>query len=64
MRVDASALIAQSVARHPDDPAACVRAVRRSLLGRACRLPWGVGRATLRACARIALGDRFRGREV
>lgn len=51
-----AALVAQSLARHPDDPAACVRAFRRSLLGWACRLPWGVGRATLRACARIALG--------
>ncbi len=53
-----SALIAQSLARHPDDPAACARAFRRSLLGWACRLPWGIGLGTLRACGRIALGLR------
>lgn len=53
-----AALVAQSLARHPDDPVACAGAFRRSLLGWACRLPWGVGRATLRACARIALGLR------
>lgn len=51
-----AALIAQSLARHPDDSAACVHDFRRSLLGWFCRLPWGVGRATIRACARIALG--------
>jgi len=51
-----AALLAQSLTRHPSDPDRCARAFRRSLLGRACRLPWGVGRATLRACGRIALG--------
>ncbi|MFO0602027.1 MAG: ADP-ribosylglycohydrolase family protein [Polyangiales bacterium] len=51
-----SALVAQSLARHPDDPAACARAFRRSLLGWFLRLPWGVGLATVRACVRIALG--------
>lgn len=51
-----SALVAQSLARHPDDPAACARAFRRSLLGWFLRLPWGVGLATVRACCRIALG--------
>lgn len=49
-------LVAQALARHPDDLDACVRAFRRSLLGWFCRLPWGVGRATIRSCARIALG--------
>lgn len=51
-----AALVAQSLARHPDDAEACVRAFRRSLLGWFCRLPWGVGRATIRSCTRIALG--------
>jgi ADP-ribosyl-[dinitrogen reductase] hydrolase len=51
-----AALVAQALARHPDDLHACVRAFRRSLLGWFGRLPWGVGRATIRSCARIALG--------
>lgn len=51
-----SALVAQCLARHPDDAAACVRAFRRALLGWFLRLPWGIGMATLRACVRIALG--------
>lgn len=51
-----SALVAQSLIRHPDDPDGCVRAFRRSLLGWFCRLPWGVGLATVRACLRIGLG--------
>ena len=51
-----AALVAQSLARHPEDPAACVRAFRRSLLGWFARLPWGVGRATVRSCVRIGLG--------
>src|SRR5262245_23467662 len=51
-----AALVAQALARHPDDPEACVRAFRRSLLGWFCRLPWGVGRATIRSCVRIGLG--------
>jgi ADP-ribosylglycohydrolase len=51
-----SPLVAQALARHPDDLEACVRAFRRSLLGWFCRLPWGIGRATIRACTRIALG--------
>src|SRR3954454_10622479 len=53
-----AALVAQSLARHPGDAAGCVRAFRRSLLGWFCRLPWGVGRATIRSCGRIALGLR------
>jgi ADP-ribosyl-[dinitrogen reductase] hydrolase len=51
-----AALVAQSLARHPEDPDACVRAFRRSLLGWFCRLPWGVGSATVRSCVRIGLG--------
>ncbi len=53
-----AALVAQSLARHPGDVAGCVRAFRRSLLGWFCRLPWGVGSATVRSCVRIALGLR------
>jgi ADP-ribosyl-[dinitrogen reductase] hydrolase len=49
------ALVAQCLARHPDDPDRCVRAFRRSLLGWFCRLPWGIGWATVRACIRIGL---------
>ena len=51
-----AALVAQALARHPDDPERCVRAFRRSLLGWFCRLPFGVGLGTVRACTRIALG--------
>jgi ADP-ribosyl-[dinitrogen reductase] hydrolase len=51
-----AALVAQSLAKHPDDVGRCVQAFRRSLLGWFCRLPWGVGRATIRACVRIGLG--------
>ncbi len=53
-----SALIAQSLARHPDDVEACVRAYRRALLGWFCRLPWGVGKATVLSCLRIGAGLR------
>jgi ADP-ribosyl-[dinitrogen reductase] hydrolase len=56
-----SALVAQSIARHPRDRDAAVRAFRRSLLGWFLRLPWGIGLGTLRACARIALGLRRSG---
>lgn len=48
-----SALLAQSLARNPQDPA---RAFRWSLLGWFGRLPWGVGLATVRACFKILLG--------
>jgi ADP-ribosylglycohydrolase len=51
-----SALVAQSLARHPADPALCVRAFRRSLLGWFWRLPWGIGMATIRSSFKIMLG--------
>jgi ADP-ribosylglycohydrolase len=51
-----AALVAQSLAQHPGDAEACAGAFRSALLGWFCRLPWGVGRATVRACIRIALG--------
>src|SRR5687767_13453710 len=41
-----AALVAQSLARHPDNLDHCVGAFRRSFLGGFCRVPWGVGRAT------------------
>ena len=53
-----AALVAQSLARHPDDAEACANDFRRALLGWFCRLPWGIGRATVSACLRIALGRR------
>ena len=56
-----SALVAQSLARHPRSSASCVRAFRRSLLGWFARLPWGIGLGTLRACVRIAFGFRRSG---
>jgi ADP-ribosylglycohydrolase len=51
-----SALIAQSLAKHPGDVEGCVLAFRRSMLGWFCRLPWGIGKATLLACLRIVIG--------
>lgn len=51
-----SALVAQSLSKHPDDLNACVRAFRRALLGWFCRLPWGVGKATVLSCLRIGAG--------
>jgi len=51
-----TALLAQSLVRHPADLDRCVEAFRKSLLGWFCRLPWGIGWATLRSCLRIALG--------
>jgi ADP-ribosyl-[dinitrogen reductase] hydrolase len=51
-----SALLAQALARHPAELDHCVQAFRKSLLGWFWRLPWGIGRATLRSCLRITLG--------
>ena len=51
-----AALVAQALARHPDDVNRCVRDFRRALLGWFYRVPWGAGRATLQACVRIGLG--------
>lgn len=56
-----SALVAASLARHPHDRDACVRAFRFALLGWFLRLPFGIGLATLRACVKIALGFRTSG---
>jgi ADP-ribosyl-[dinitrogen reductase] hydrolase len=51
-----SALVAQSLARHPADSARCAGAFRRSLLGWFWRLPWGIGMATIRSSFKIMLG--------
>jgi len=53
-----AALLAQSLARFPNDPDRCAADFRRSLVGWLARLPWGVGRATVQACGRAALGLR------
>ena len=53
-----SALVAQSLARHPNDNAACVAAFRRSMGAWLLRLPFGLGFSTLRACLRILVGLR------
>jgi ADP-ribosyl-[dinitrogen reductase] hydrolase len=41
-----TALLAQSLVRHPADMDRCVEAFRKSLLGWFCSLPWGIGWAT------------------
>jgi ADP-ribosyl-[dinitrogen reductase] hydrolase len=51
-----AALVAECLARHPDDPATCAAALRQALVLWFACLPWGIGRATVRACVRIALG--------
>lgn len=56
-----SALVAQSLARHPRSVERFVASFRRSLLGWFLRLPWGIGLGTLRACTRVALGLRRTG---
>ncbi len=56
-----SALVAQSLARHPREKDRFARAFQRSLLGWFLRLPWGIGLGTLRACVRIAVGFRRSG---
>ncbi len=53
-----SALAAQALARHPDDPERFARAFRRSLVGWFWRLPWGVGMATIKACLKASIGLR------
>lgn len=53
-----TALLAESLLLHPDDPEACARAFRRRLVGWFFRLPFGVGLATIRACLRSAVGMR------
>lgn len=56
-----SALVAQSLARRPDDPDRCADEFRRALVGWFWRLPWGVGLATVRACLKATAGLRDSG---
>lgn len=56
-----SALVAQSLARHPTELDAFLHAFKRSLFGWFLRLPWGIGMGTLKACLRIGLGFRNTG---
>jgi ADP-ribosylglycohydrolase len=56
-----TALVAQSIARHPADLQSCLRSFRRSLFGWFLRLPWGIGWGTLKACVKIGLGLRNTG---
>lgn len=44
-----SALAAQALVLHPDDPEACASSFRLSLVAWLWRLPWGAGLATIRA---------------
>lgn len=56
-----AALVAQSLARHPDDAERCAAAFRRSLVGWFWRLPWSIGLGTVRACLKATLGMRHSG---
>lgn len=51
-----TALVAQSLVRHPESPGRFERAFGRSLAGWFLRMPWGIGWATLRACLRLLVG--------
>ncbi len=51
-----TALVAGAIVVAPTDLDRSLAYFRRSLLAWFARLPWGVGRATIRACIRIALG--------
>ncbi|MBX9686150.1 MAG: ADP-ribosylglycohydrolase family protein [Candidatus Obscuribacterales bacterium] len=50
-----SALLAQALAKHPDDVRACCRDFQRALFAWLLRMPYGVGLATISSCFRIAL---------
>lgn len=56
-----TALVAFSLARNHDNVEGCVRDFRRSLLLWYLCFPFGIGRATIRACTRIAIGARDSG---
>ncbi len=53
-----AALLAQCLAHAPEDPEQCARLFGRALVGSFLRLPWSVGRATIRACCRAMAGAR------
>lgn len=50
-----TAFVAAALAEAPDDPDRCARRFARRLRGWVLRLPFGVGFATLRACAKLLL---------
>lgn len=56
-----AALVAEALIESPADLGRAIRRFRRGLLEWFCRLPWGIGRATGRACLRLALGMRRSG---
>lgn len=56
-----SALIAESIVRYPDDLPFCVQHFRRAMVMWFACMPFGIGRATSKACTRIALGVRKSG---
>jgi len=51
-----AALVAAAIARHPNDPDRCAADFRRALVGWFWRLPWGIGKATIKACLRATVG--------
>ena len=53
-----AALVAEALARHPDDPDLCAAAFRKALVAWFFRLPFGVGLATIKASLRAAAGLR------
>jgi ADP-ribosylglycohydrolase len=53
-----TALVAESLLNHPDDPEACARDFRRRLVCWFWRLPFGVGLATVRASLKATVGLR------
>jgi ADP-ribosyl-[dinitrogen reductase] hydrolase len=56
-----TALVAASLARHPENPAAFLKDFRRGLLAWYFCFPFGIGRATIQSCLRIALGFKRSG---
>jgi ADP-ribosylglycohydrolase len=56
-----SALVAYSLAKNPCDSNGCLEDFRRSLLFWYLSLPFGIGRATIQACTRIAIGMKESG---
>ncbi len=51
-----TALVAECLSHHPDDPEACATAFRRRLVWWFWRLPFGVGLATVRASLKATVG--------
>jgi ADP-ribosyl-[dinitrogen reductase] hydrolase len=51
-----TALVAQCLARSPEQLDSFIASFRKALLAWFLRLPWGIGLGTLRACVKIGLG--------